>query len=109
MASSNLTADFAVMKPRGRIGLIGSRAAEIGVNPRQIMTKELDVRGVFLSVTTPEERESMHKDIYQLMSAGVMVPVVGMEVGLVDAPTAHREVMAPSLGGAAGNIAIIID
>lgn len=47
MASSNLANDLGVMARYGRIGIIGSRAAEIPINPRAMMPLELEVRGVF--------------------------------------------------------------
>ena len=72
------------------------------------MAKELDVRGIFSPVSSAEEVQEAHRGIYELMSQDVMVPIVGMEVAMHEAAVAHREVMAPSQGGATGNIVVLV-
>ncbi len=71
------------------------------------MNVEADVRGVFLPQASAEERAAVHRSLRGHMEDGSLKPVVGMELPLADAPTAHKEVMQPSSGGATGNIVLI--
>ena len=42
-----------------------------------------------------------------LLEQGKLSPVVGLELGLDEAPKSHVEVMEPSAGGAVGNIVVL--
>eukprot|EP00239_Pterosperma_sp_CCMP1384_P000357 CAMPEP_0197849796 /NCGR_PEP_ID=MMETSP1438-20131217/13249_1 /TAXON_ID=1461541 /ORGANISM="Pterosperma sp., Strain CCMP1384" /LENGTH=358 /DNA_ID=CAMNT_0043462635 /DNA_START=280 /DNA_END=1356 /DNA_ORIENTATION=- len=106
MASANLANDLTVMKRHGRVAIIGSKAVPIAINPRATMPLELDIRGVFLGNSTPDEITEIHRQLYKAMECGYLKPVVGMELPLEEAAKAHVEVMTPSSGGAAGNIVI---
>jgi len=108
MASANLAADMGVMARYGRVGIIGSRATEIGLNPRATMPLELDIRGVFSGNATPEEVRAANAGLYEAMEAGSLTPVVGMQLSLEEAPKSHVEVMTPSAGGATGNIVLVV-
>jgi NADPH:quinone reductase-like Zn-dependent oxidoreductase len=109
MASSNLAADLTIMRKHGRIGIIGSKAVPIEINPRLVMATELDVRGIFMPASTSAEVQDIHSELFNLLAEGAMSPIVGMVLPLAEAATAHNEVMAPSGGGATGNIVIEID
>ena len=106
MASSNLSADLPLMRRRGRVAIIGSKAEGVEINPRQIMAAEVDIKGVFLPTADAAEAAEAREGMYEMMTTGALQPIVSMKLGLVDAPTAHREVMAPSKGGSSGNIVI---
>jgi len=105
-AHANLVCDLGLLAARGRVCIVGSKKQGIDVNPRLTMPTELDIRGVFLGNATAEERTEIHHALYTAMSSGVLTPQVGMELQLSDAPTAHKEVMKPSSGGANGNIVL---
>ena len=105
-AHANLPADMGVMAKGGRVCIVGSKAQEVGLNPRLTMPKEVDIRGVFLSASSPDEIGAIHAELYKLMVAGSFKPVVGMTLGLEQAALSHVEVMAPSAGGAVGNIVV---
>lgn len=108
MASANLAADLSVMARGGRIGIVGSKAASIAINPRATMPLEIDIRGVFASNASAEEVADANAELYKALESGALVPVVGMELPLEEAPKGHEEVMAPSAGGAAGNIVLTV-
>ena len=107
LRSVNLPPALGVMGRHGRLCIVGSKAEPVGLNPRLTMPNELDIRGVFLSVCSPEEITAIHADLYQMMEQGQLSPVVGMELSLEEAPKSHIEVMAPSAGGAVGNIVVL--
>eukprot|EP00931_Biecheleriopsis_adriatica_P095238 TRINITY_DN68878_c0_g1_i1.p1 TRINITY_DN68878_c0_g1~~TRINITY_DN68878_c0_g1_i1.p1 ORF type:complete len:366 (+),score=54.03 TRINITY_DN68878_c0_g1_i1:45-1142(+) len=106
-AHANLPTDLKLAGKRSCVCIIGSKAETVAVNPRDTMPKEIDVRGVFLSSQTPDERREMHSELFEAMSRGTLLPVIGMRLPLGEAAKAHVEVMAPSSGGAVGNIVLL--
>ena len=106
-ADLNLSNDTSVMARRGRILIVGSRATEIGLNPRLTMPNELDIRGVFLAASSPEEIKGIHARLYTSMLQGQLKPRVGLKLRLDQADVSHVEVMNPSAGGACGNIVVL--
>jgi hypothetical protein len=42
------------------------------------------------------------------MERGELTPVVGATFALDDAPSAHREIVAPTAGGKVGNIVVLV-
>ena len=108
MASSNLSGDLSVMRNRGRVGIIGSRNEPTPVNPRDTMARELDILGVFQGSATPAEQAEGRAALLEALEAGTLRPVVGMRLPLEEASKAHAEVMAPSAGGAAGNVVLVV-
>jgi len=106
-AHVNLPTDLALASHRAIICIVGSRSEDIRLNPRHFMNSEVDVRGVFLSMASPAEVAAVHASLRSFLVDGSLKPVVGLQLPLSDAPTAHREVMRPSAGGACGNIVLI--
>jgi NADPH:quinone reductase len=92
LASTNLSADFSLMKPRGRIAIIGNRG-EITINPRDMMTKELSVYGVTLFQSSSEELNTASIFIHQCLEEKKLDPVVSMTLSLEDAGLAHQEII----------------
>jgi len=103
LANVNLAADMELAAKYGRIVIIGNRG-EITINPRLAMMKELDIRGIALWNATPEQVQPMMKNILAGVAAGDLRPVIGKEMPLADAATAHVEVLKP---GAYGKIVLI--
>lgn len=106
-AHANLPTVLSLVKKRGRVCLVGSKAEAVGVNPRVILTNEIDVRGVFLGNMQPDERLAARQAIFEALGSGALIPVVALELPLAEAGKAHTEVMQPSSGGHAGNIVIL--
>eukprot|EP00930_Biecheleria_cincta_P092202 TRINITY_DN82018_c0_g1_i1.p1 TRINITY_DN82018_c0_g1~~TRINITY_DN82018_c0_g1_i1.p1 ORF type:complete len:342 (+),score=47.23 TRINITY_DN82018_c0_g1_i1:43-1068(+) len=106
-AHANLNVDLMLAGKRSCICIIGSKAEAIPVNPRATMPKEIEVKGVFLGAQNPNEQTITHSALYDAMTRGKLIPVVGMELPLSDAAKAHEEVMNPSSGGATGNIVLL--
>eukprot|EP00811_Abedinium_folium_P001890 NODE_11732_length_1268_cov_5.656442.p1 GENE.NODE_11732_length_1268_cov_5.656442~~NODE_11732_length_1268_cov_5.656442.p1 ORF type:complete len:375 (+),score=142.60 NODE_11732_length_1268_cov_5.656442:94-1125(+) len=106
-AHLNLSAAVGLAGKRGCVLIIGSKAEAHAFNPRLTMVPEVDVRGVFLGSATPEEMREIHAGLQDAMARGALTPHVGMRLAFADAPRAHVEVMAPSAGGAVGNIVLL--
>ena len=105
LANINLGKDLPIMARHGRVMVIGSRG-EVNINPRDCMMKEVDVRGVFLFQSTPEELWRMGRFMYSKMENGVLRPFVGKRYALSDAPLAHDDVIERP-NNLLGNIVLI--
>eukprot|EP01059_Diplonema_ambulator_P018087 TRINITY_DN3024_c3_g1_i1.p1 TRINITY_DN3024_c3_g1~~TRINITY_DN3024_c3_g1_i1.p1 ORF type:complete len:339 (+),score=68.46 TRINITY_DN3024_c3_g1_i1:45-1019(+) len=102
LANVNLDKDLTVAAKKGRIVIIGSRGT-VTINPRDIMTKELDVRGLFLTAQTEEEKMEAVAKLVSSLENQTLKPVVSERLSLEQAPTAHIHVIDP-VGGARGKI-----
>jgi NADPH2:quinone reductase len=103
LANKNLAADMDLVAKFGRIIVIGNRG-EITVNPRVAMMKELDIRGIALRNASREQVPPMMEDILAGVAEGALRPVVGREMPLADAASAHVAVLEP---GAHGKIVLV--
>jgi NADPH2:quinone reductase len=103
LANVNLGVDLELLAPRGRAVVIGSRGC-VEVNPRDLMAREASIHGVMLGMTGDEDRAAIHAALAAGLADGTLVPVVGREIPLAQAPAAHEAVMAP---GHAGKIVLI--
>lgn len=102
LANVNLVRDLALLAPRGRVVVVGSRGA-IEWEPRAAMTKDADVLGMSLHNATPQELSEIHAELAHGLSGGALSPVVGRAFPLAEAPKAHEAVMA---AGAHGKIVL---
>lgn len=102
LANVNLGHDLALLAPRGRVVVIGSRGP-IEINPRDAMAREADVRGMLIFNATPAELAEVHAGIGNGLRDGTLRPVIAREFPLGEAPAAHHAVMAP---GAQGKIVL---
>lgn len=102
-AHINLDKDLAVLAPRGRVVVVGSRG-RIEIDPRQTMGRDAAVLGMVLFNAPAEEIASLHAALVAGLANGTLRPVVGRELPLVEAPRAHEAVMA---AGAFGKIVLI--
>ncbi len=98
LANKNLAVDMDLAAPHGRIVIIGNRG-DITINPRVAMTKELDIRGIQLWNADKETIGEIMSDILSGVSDGTLNPVVGREMKLEDAATAHVDVLGSGNGG----------
>lgn len=103
LANENLAADLDLAPKHGRIVIIGARA-ETTINPRAIMMKDADVRGLVLFNASRAVREAIMEDLVAGLADGSLTPVIGTETPLAETAAAYAKVMAP---GAHGKIALI--
>jgi NADPH2:quinone reductase len=83
--------------------VIGSRGP-VEINPRDLMARNADIRGVMLLTAPPVEIARAHAALHAGLEAGTLRPVIGHEFPLADAARAHETVMAP---GAIGKIVLL--
>lgn len=98
LANVNLDRDLALLAPRGRVVVIGSRG-RIEIDPRLTMGKELAVLGTTLWSTTPEEYTQIHAALVAALESAVLRPVVGREFPLEQAADAHRAILSEKATG----------
>lgn len=104
LANVNLGKDLTILAPRGRVVVIGSRG-RVEIDARDTMSRDADIRGMVLPNTPPAEMASIHAALVAGLENGTLRPAIGKELGLAEAPQAHRAVMEP---GAFGKIVLII-
>ena len=102
-AHAGLGEDLALLAPRGRVIVVGSRGP-VEVVPRELMAREADVRGLLLNVAPAGEVAAAHEALYEGLARGRLRPVVARELPLAEAATAHREIVA---GPATGKIVLV--
>lgn len=92
LASRNLGIDLRVLAPRGRVVVIGSRG-EVQIDPRNLMSRDAEVRGMTLFNTSDDELQSIHEALFEGLQRGTLRPIVAAELSLAEAPAAHDMVM----------------
>jgi NADPH2:quinone reductase len=103
LANVNLGNDLTVLAPGGRVVVVGSRGP-VEINPRNLMLREADVRGLMLFVAQPEELAEIYADLNSKFRGGFATPIVAKEFPLAEASAAHTAVMSP---GAHGKIVLV--
>lgn len=103
LANVNLNHDLAMIAPRGRIVIVGSRG-DAQISPRLIMSQNATVTGLTLWTATDDELKRAYAALTEGLANGTLNPVVGAELPLSDAPKAHRQVLE---SGAHGKIVLI--
>ena len=98
LANVNLANDLKMTAVEGRTVVIGNRG-EITINPRELMARRASVAGFTLWAATEAESAEIHAAIAAGLENGTLRPVVAKELPLKDAPTAHKDVLAPGAGG----------
>jgi NADPH:quinone reductase len=102
LANVNLGKDLTILAKGGRVAIIGSRG-RVEIDPRDAMQRDVDLRGMVMPNTPPEELASIHAALVAGLENGTLRPVIGKEFPLADAAKAHRAVMEP---GAVGKIVL---
>ncbi|HET7585084.1 MAG TPA: NADPH:quinone reductase [Gemmatimonadaceae bacterium] len=105
LANVNLGRDATVLAPHGRIVVIGSRGP-VEINPRDLMGRDADIRGMTLFNATRDDLASIHAALRAGLANGTLHPVVGREFPLAKAPQAHEEVMHGH--GAHGKVVLVM-
>jgi len=102
LANQNLGKDLGLLAPRGRVVVIGSRGP-VEIDPRQLMTRDADIRGVTLFTPSPAELSAIHAQIFEGLRNHSLDPVIGETVPLAEAARAHERIMS---GNARGKIVL---
>lgn len=97
LANINLGNDLNVLAPGGRVVTIGNRGpgnqGTVSINPRALMARDADIRGMSLGNASEEDRIRMHAAIVAGLANGSLSPVIGQEFPLAEAAKAHHAVM----------------
>jgi len=105
LANKNLARDLTALAKKGRVVVIGNRGT-IEINPRDLMGRDADIRGMTLWATTDAELKEIHAALVAGLDNGTLRPVIGQMIPLAEAARAHVEVMKPS--GALGKIVLVM-
>ena len=105
LANQNLGNDLGLLAKKGRVVVIGSRGT-VEINPRDLMSREADIRGVTLWATTEQEFKQIHAALIAGLESGTLRPVIGQKIPLAEAARAQVEIMSHS--GALGKIVLVM-
>jgi len=103
LANVNLGKDLPMLATGGRVIVVGSRGP-VEINPRDLMSRNADIRGVMLTALPPAIVAETHRALGESLERGTLRPVVARTYPLVEAPQAHAAVMSP---GAIGKIVLL--
>jgi len=98
LANVNLGEDLKLLSSHGRVVVIGSRGP-VEINPRDLMMREADIRGLISAQASPEERTATFQALGEELAAGRINPIIAREFLLAQAADAHRAVMEGSSTG----------
>jgi NADPH2:quinone reductase len=102
-AHASLGDDLGLLAKGGRVVVVGSRGP-VEISPRELMSRDADVRGMLLFVAAPEALAEAYAAVGDGLAAGRLHPVVARELPLGEAASAHREIMA---GPASGKLVLV--
>jgi NADPH2:quinone reductase len=105
LADVNLERDLGVLAVGGRVVVVGSRGS-LELTPRLTMLKEATVMGTALWNASEAESASALAAVAAKLRSGALRPVVGEELPLREAATAHRRILEP---GARGKLILVPD
>jgi len=103
LANVNLQRDIELLRPRGRIVVVGSRGT-IEIDPRSLMSKNGTVTGMTLLEISDEERSEIYAAIGAGLKAEILAPIVGRSFPLSEAAAAHSAILEP---GSYGKIVLL--
>jgi NADPH2:quinone reductase len=104
LANVNLGKDLPMLAAGGRVVVVGSRGP-VEINPRDLMARNADIRGVMVFATPAPVLAGVHRALVEGLTKGALRPVIAREYPLVEAPQAHAAVMA---AGAMGKIVLVM-
>ena len=102
LANQNLGSDLTILAPNGRVVVVGSRGP-VEIDPRNLMMREADIRGITLFSATPADRTEIYARITSGLENGSLNPVIGGKFPLAEAAAAHEAIMGK---GARGKIVL---
>lgn len=92
LANENLQTDLQMIAKHGVIVIVGNRG-EIEINPRLIMQKECNVRGLVLFNVSAEEHQELIYGVARLLGTEQLKPVIGYSYPLDQAGEAFDAVI----------------
>lgn len=98
LANVNLGNDLTALARDGRVVVVGSRG-KVEIDARETMKRDASILGMTLLNTTPPEAAGIHAALAAGLENGALRPIVGAELPLADAPTAHEQVMSSKAFG----------
>jgi NADPH2:quinone reductase len=98
LANVNLGHDLTMLASRGRVVIVGSRGP-VEINPRDLMSRETDIRGVMLSAVSKGDLAAIHEELAVHFQNGTATPIVEREFALANAAAAHVAVMSAGAHG----------
>jgi NADPH:quinone reductase len=98
LANVNLEKDLGMLAKGGRVVVVGSRGP-VEINPRELMVREADIRGVMLFNAPSEQLEEAHRAIQEGLRLGILKPIVERQFSLEQSPEAHEAVLRPGAHG----------
>jgi NADPH2:quinone reductase len=104
LANVNLGRDLPMLAQGGCVAVVGSRGI-VQVQPRELMVRDADIRGVMLLKASPAILGRIHTDLLSGFTDGSLKPVVRSVFELERAKEAHELQMLP---GALGKIVLKI-
>ncbi|HEY8548954.1 MAG TPA: NADPH:quinone reductase [Vicinamibacterales bacterium] len=102
LANVNLGHDLAMIAPRGRVVIVGSRGS-LELMPRLFMARDCSAVGMTLFNANEAEWREITAGVSAALAAGTLRPVVNRRLPLARAAEAHQLVMQ---SGAAGKIVL---
>jgi NADPH2:quinone reductase len=103
LANVNLAHDLKLLAHGGRVVVVGSRG-NVEISPRELMTREATVFGLFLWRVPEASALEIHAGLQAGLENRTLRPVVASALPLASAPEAHRLVMEV---GARGKIVLL--
>lgn len=103
LANVNLGHDLPLLAPGGRILVVGSRGP-VEINPRDLMGRNADIRGVMLFGAAPAVLAHAHRALVAGLESGALRPVIAREFPLAEAAQAHTAIMQ---SGATGKLVLV--
>lgn len=98
LANVNLDKDLGVLGRGGRVVVVGNRG-RVEIDPRQMMQRDSDVRGMSLNNADAEELRRIHAALGSGFANSSLVPVIDATFPLSEAAAAHEDVMADGASG----------
>ena len=98
LANANLDTDLALLAPRGRVVVIGSRG-RVEIDPRLTMGKDAAVLGMALWNVPADELHAIHEQLVEALEGKTLRPVIGRTFALDEAARAHAAVLESGNNG----------
>jgi NADPH:quinone reductase-like Zn-dependent oxidoreductase len=98
LANRNLESDVALLAPRGRVVVVGSRGS-LTFTPRLLMQREADIRGTALWNMTASERGDAVAGVGRFLTDPAMKAPTATVFDLADAALAHTHIMSEPAQG----------
>jgi NADPH2:quinone reductase len=92
LANVNLGSDLTLLASGGRVVVVGSRGT-VELNPRDLMTREATIAGVFFFHATPAQLQRAQDLLDAALRAGTVRPVIAAALPLEQAGAAHELVL----------------